>query len=143
MKFENLKKLSKGQFRRITGIKSETFNVMVELVKKADNLKKPGRPKKLTVEDRILITLEYLREYRTYSNIGVSYGLSESNTYENIREVENILIKSKCFRLPGKKALLNCKDIFKAVLIDVTESGIERPQKKQGRFYSGKKNATP
>ena len=52
------------------------------------------------------MTFEYLREYRTYAAIGASFGLSESNAYENIRWVESILVNSKEFRLPGKKALL-------------------------------------
>lgn len=41
------------------------------------------------------MTLKHLREYRTYGHIALSYGLSESNAYENIKEIENILIKSK------------------------------------------------
>ncbi len=43
------------------------------------------------MEDRLLMTLEYLREYRTYAHIAASYGLSESNTYENIRWIEDTL----------------------------------------------------
>jgi hypothetical protein len=52
------------------------------------------------------MTLEYLREYRTYFHISLSYGISESNCYYTIRFVEDRLIKSKCFSLPGHKQLL-------------------------------------
>ena len=108
MKFENLINLSGQQFRRITGVKRNTFDKMVEIVTAADKIKKAkgGRPNSLTIENRILMTLEYLREYRTYLHIAASYGISESNTFENIRWIENVLIKSKEFSLPGKKALL-------------------------------------
>ncbi len=119
--------MSEENFRRITGVKRTTFNTMVELV----NAKKTavGRPNKLPVEERILMALEYLREYRTYAHIGASYGISESNAYENIRKIENILVKSKAFSLPGKKALLKSDCEYEIILIDATESPIERPKK--------------
>ena len=37
-----------------------------------------GRKSKIS-EDRLLMALEYMREYRTYFHIGQSYGVSESN----------------------------------------------------------------
>ncbi len=47
---------------------------MVRLVKyKEKQKKKPGRPTKLIVEDQILLTLQYLREYRTYYHIGLDW----------------------------------------------------------------------
>ncbi len=76
----------------------------------------------------LLMTLEYLREYRTYFQIGVNYGVSESSAYKHIIWVENILIKSKEFSLPGKRARYG-SDI-EITLIDVTESPIQRPKKK-------------
>jgi hypothetical protein len=64
-----------------------------------------GRRKKLSLEDQLLITLEYLREYRTYFHIGTSYGISESSAYKTIKWVEDTLIRHPDFALPGKKAL--------------------------------------
>jgi hypothetical protein len=75
------------------------------------------------------MTLEYLREYRTYFHIALSRGISESSCYRNIVWVENVLIKSKEFSLPGKKSLLKHDNHEDFVLIDVTESPIERPKK--------------
>lgn len=145
MKFENLKKLSVKQFRRITGVKTKTFSTMVEIIKNADRIKKAkgGRPNKLSIENRVLMTLEYLREYRTYAHIGASYGLNESNAYENIRWIEDVLIKSKEFRLPGKKALLKSDHEFEVILIDATESPIERPKKNSVDFTLEKRKNTP
>lgn len=144
MKFENLTKLSGKQFRRITGVKRKTFDRMVEIVYTAEKIKKEngGRPNKLSVEDRTLMTLEYLREYRTYLHISASYGISESNTFENIRWIEDVLIKSKEFSLPGKKALLKSDHEFEIVLVDATESPIERPKKNSVDFIPVKKSAT-
>ena len=117
---------------------------MVEIVKQTDKIKKSfgGRPNKLNVEERVLMTLEYLREYRTYAHIGASYGLSESSTYQNIRSVEDTLVKSKEFRLPGKKALLKSDHEFEIVLVDAVESPIERPKKNSDSSTLARKNVT-
>ena len=144
MKFENLINLSGSQFRRITGVKRKTFDRMVEIIEAADKIKKAkgGRPNRLTIGNRILMTLEYLREYRTYLHIAASYGISESNTFGNIRWIENILIKSKEFSLPGKKALLKSDHEFEVVLVDATESPIERPKKSNVNFIRAKRSDT-
>lgn len=144
MKNENLKQLSDEKFRRITGVKRATFNKMIEIVQHAyDKQKKgnAGRPPKLSLEEKILMTLEYLREYRTYAHIAVSYGLSETRAFENIRWVENVLITSKEFRLPGKKALLKTDNEFEVILIDATESPIERPKKNSADFIQEKRKS--
>jgi len=142
MRFKNVKKLSGKQFRRITGVKRKTFERMVDIILAAEKIKKAkgGRPNNLTVEDRILMTLEYLREYRTYLHIGASYGLSESNVFGNIRWIEGVLVKSKEFRLHGKKALVKSGNEIEVILIDATESPIERPKKNSGDTILAKKS---
>ena len=102
---------------------------MVEIVSEAEKaVRSKGGPKpSLRVEDMVLATLEYLREYRTYAHIAVSYGLSESQIYRVIKWVEDTLIKCGAFALPGKKALLSGE--VEIDLKDVTESPIERPKK--------------
>ncbi len=57
-------------------------------------------------------------------------GLCESACYRNCKWIEDILIKSKEFSLPGKKALLKSDTEFEVILIDATESPIERPKKR-------------
>ena len=47
--------------------------------------------------------------------------------------IENILIKSKAFSLPGKKILTNPTTNFEIVVIDATESPIERPKKTRNK----------
>jgi len=142
MKIKHLKKISDEQFRRVVGVKRETFNVMLNALEEAQKIKKAkgGRPNKLSLADMLLMALEYLREYRTYAAIGVSYGLSESNAYQAIRWVENVLIKRDEFKLPGKKALQRSDTEFEIVLIDVTESPIQRPKKNSASFIQEKRN---
>ena len=112
---------------------------MVRTVKaKEKEKKKSGRKPKLIVEDQILMTLQYLREYRTYYHIGKHWKMSESNVCRIVHKIENILIKSRQFRLPGKKKLWQSSSEEEVVVMDVMESQIERPSRRQKEFYSGK-----
>lgn len=140
-KYETVGKLSKEEFRRLTGIKRETFETMMEVLIRAEKKHKArgGKPNKLSLENRLLMTLEYLREYRTYFHVGQSYGVSESVCWKNCRWVEDQLIKSKAFSLPGKKALLKSDNEFEIILIDAAESPIERPKKKSSKEEENKK----
>lgn len=142
MKYEKLKLSSEKDFRRVTGVKRKTFEVMVSILKEAQKIKraKGGRPNKLSVEEMLLMALEYIREYRTYLHIATSYGIAESNAFEAIRWVENTLIQSKEFRLPGRKALLKSDNEFEIILIDATESPIERPKKNSESFIPARKS---
>jgi hypothetical protein len=143
-KYEVLQILSEMAFRRRTGVYPKTFAKMVEILRVAHIQKKQrgGRPNKLCIEDMLLMSLEYWREYRTYFHIGVDYGLSESNTYQTIRWVENILVKDGTFSLPGKEALLENDAEYEVVLKDVTESPIERPKRGKNITIPERKNAT-
>ncbi len=141
MKFEQIKEESPDDFRRLTGIKRTTFDVMVSILSDAEAVLKSygGKPNKLSIVDRLLMTLEYLREYRTYFHISRSYGISESSCYRNIRWIEDTLIKDGQFSLPGRKALLKSDVEYEIVLIDATESPIERPKKNKNTFTQAKR----
>jgi len=112
---------------------------MVRTVKaKEKEKKKPGRKPKLIIEEQILMSLQYLREYRTYYHIAKDWKMSESNVCRIVHKIENILIKSRQFRLPGKKELWQTSSEEEVVVMDVMESQIERPKRRQKQFYSGK-----
>ncbi|WP_339046414.1 transposase family protein [Spiroplasma endosymbiont of Colias croceus] len=99
-----------------------------------------GTPNKLSLENRLLMTLEYWREYRTYFHIAKSYGISESSCYRNIKWIENTLIKHPDFQqLDGQKSLLNNNFKDKTVIIDVTESTIQRPKKVKNNIIQEKR----
>ena len=139
MKYWQARKLSSREFKRLTGVKRPTFRLMVRLVKAQQKLKKkPGRPSNLIVEDQILVTLQYWREYRTYYHISKDWKVAESTVCRLVKKVENILIKSRKFSLPGKKKLLDSSLEDNLIVMDVMESPIEKPKKHQKGFYSGK-----
>lgn len=131
MRYDKIKSLEGERFRRLTGVKVLTFSKMVEILRAADIQKKSrgGRKNKLSIEDQLLMALEYMREYRTYFHIGQSYGISESSAYKSIKWIEDSLIKHPDFALPGRKALVKSDVEYEVVLIDATETPIERPKK--------------
>jgi len=95
VKYENMQVYSGEQFRRITGVKRVTFEKMLTILHPAkQELTSKGGPKpKLCLEDMLLATLEYIREYRTYAHVAASYGVCGSSIYRIIKWVENTLIK--------------------------------------------------
>ncbi|SPM46074.1 IS5 family transposase ISOt6 [Orientia tsutsugamushi] len=103
----------------------------MDILREADGLKKSkgGRKNKLNLEERLLMVLEYLREYRTYFHIGQNYGISENSAYKGVKWVEDTLVKYPNFALPGCKALMKSDMNYEVVLIDAAESPIERPKK--------------
>ena len=131
MRYKKIKKLPAEKFRRETGVKKKTFSLMIKVIKIAEKEKKKkgGRNNKLPVEERLLMTLEYLREYRTFFHISNSYGIGESTCHENVTKIEDILIKSNKFNLPKRKELLMSENEIELVLVDATESPIERPKR--------------
>jgi len=133
---------SDESFRRLTGVKRKTFEKMVGILQEAEKIKKRqgGKPARLRIEDRLLMTLEYLREYRRYFHVSVSYGVSESAAYRMIRWVEEVLIKHRDFALAGRKALFKSDMKYEVVWIDATETPIERPQKNKSTSTLAKRN---
>ena len=95
MKFETVKGLDEEKFRRLTGVRRTTFDKMVcildQSIKSRETNK--GRKKTLSVENRLLMTLEYIREYRTYFHISQSYSISESNAYKTVNCINFTFLK--------------------------------------------------
>lgn len=126
--------LRADSFRRATGVSLRTFEKMTAVVR--EELKKSRkhphrrRPSSLEVEDQILMTLMYLREYRTYFHVGLDYGVSEASACRMTRRIEEILVKSGEFSLPGKKRLLESESVLEVIVADASEHPVERPKKK-------------
>jgi hypothetical protein len=137
MTYENLKEKSTEAFKRYTGVKPETFETMIEVLRKAErNKKKPGRSSTLSLKDQLLLTLSYWREYRTQfhkvpgaAGIAASYGVHESTANRIITKVEDVLAASGRFALPKKQAPQAAEHELVVVVVDSTETPIERPKK--------------
>ena len=143
-RYEKVLKLSDENFKQVIGVKKQTFEVMVEILKLAyqDKHKRRGRHAKLSIQDMLLMTLKYWRQYVTQLELSIEFQVGEATTHDVIVWVENSLTKSKKFSLLGRNALLTHPEI-EIVLVDVTESPIERPKKTNANDTAVKRNATP
>jgi hypothetical protein len=135
-KYEEIKDISDEDFKRLSGINRDIFKRIVAILQvfQDEKSKKGGRKPKLSMEDKVLMLMEYYREYRTYFHISKAYGLSESNTYTTIKWMELKLINCPEFHLAGKKDLLQ-DGKYNIITVDATETPIQRPKK-------NKKNTT-
>lgn len=144
MTYAQLKHLKSSAFKRRCGVQPETFEQMVAVLRPhLDRRGKRGGQAKLSVEDQLLVVLEYWREYRTQFHIATSWGLSESAVCRLIQKVENVLMSDANFHLPGKKQLYHPSVAASVVVVDVTESPIERPKKNSAHTTVEKKSAIP
>jgi len=141
MRYETVKELKDTDFKRSTGVSREMFEKMLTVLQKG--MRDFGRPPKLGRADQLLMTLMYWREYRTEFHIGISYGVSEGTVCRTIQKVENVLMQSGEFRLPGRKALQPSDTLIEVVLIDATEQPIERPKKSNASTTAAKRSVIP
>jgi len=144
MSYEQVKDLPPAEFKRYCGVRPETFRKMVEVVSDHLSWKRrvSGRPTKLPVEDQVLMTLEYRREYRTFFHLATSWSLHESSVWRTIRRVEDILTKSRDFKLPGKKTLQPADYEIEFVVVDVAETPVERPKKSRSLTTAARRSGT-
>lgn len=139
MKWYTIFRLNEGDFLRLTGVKRSVFDIMLKVLKDDKAKNKRGARSKLIIEDSLLLTLEYYREYRTMFHIGKHYGVCEATVFNTIRRVEEVLIRHKSFSLPGKKALLTVENSESVILIDASETPIQRPKKTKKMVFREEK----
>lgn len=142
MSFEQIKSLLPESFKRYCGIKPDTFAKVCEFVRdeRTRVQKKSGRPCKLSVEDQVLLTLEYWREYPTQFHLAKRWQLSEATVSRTIVKIESLLKNCSDLKLPGKKVLRESANTFEFVIVDVTESPIERPKKNKNATIRARKS---
>lgn len=144
MTYKQLKELKPSDFKRACGVSSQTFEEMRQVLHAYEQRKiRPGRPPKLSLENRLLMALQYWREYRTYFHIGLSWGVDESVVCRTVHQMEQRLLTSPAFHVPGKRRLCAEDTPFDVVVVDAAESPVERPQKNSGATTAGRRNATP
>lgn len=150
MRWQTAKKLNPSQFKRLVGVEQTTFIKMVEETKRISALKpkkvkgkKRGPKEKLNWYDKTLMMLMYYREYRTFAHVGASYNISEAQCWRIVTTLEQQLIKSKLFHLPGKKKLEQSETEWQVVIADVSEHPIERPKKNSVDIIQEKRKNIP
>ena len=142
-RYEKADKLPNKDFKQIIGVDKETYDSMLTILEQAyaEKHKQGGRPPKLSLADQLFMSLKYWRQYITQKELSFEFEVGEATTHDVIVWVEDTLVKSGKFSLPGKKALLEDNEI-EIVLVDVTESPIERPKKNSVSGIPAKRKST-
>jgi hypothetical protein len=124
MNYETAQTLSDVRFKRLVGVKRETFFAMIEVLKKEYQLvhHHGGRTPKLSLENLLLATFQYLREYRTYEVIALEFGVNESNLIRRSHWVEETLLRNGF-------SIEKYEQQDGVSILDATEIWIERPKK--------------
>lgn len=142
-KYQKIQAETPENFKRLTGLSKENFqhlcskvDIYLKAEKERNPLKKRGlNTSELSLEDRVLLTIYYLRHYPTFANLADVFEISESYCHKIYSRYTKILVRVET--LPNrKKLILNPPE---TLIIDVTEQPIERPVKDQKPYYSGKK----
>lgn len=112
---------------------------MVEIAEKQYEIdhQNGGRKDGPTARERVEITLKYNRQYLSHRYLASEYNVAKSCISFIIKWTMKIIVSDKRFSLPNK--VQNIYDKSEDRIYDVTETKIDRPQKGQEKFYSGKK----
>ena len=142
LRFNSLRNKNNEEFTRKAGIPYDCFMILLARIKNeisttllSNKLKRRGRKSSMIIEDKLLLTLYYLRHYPTFDNLGDLYNICSSYANDIYHEYLSMIIKTT--HVPGKNLLKDPS--IKSILIDVTEQPIERPKTRQKKNYSGKK----
>jgi len=140
-KFNASNLLYKRPFRSLTGVSPNVFLQMVAGVrpswkKFAGRRNRSGRPYGVGgLEDHLLVMLILYRCHITQDFLALLYGVDKATICRTLRRIEKL---SRSV-LSVKRQIKITEDEVHALLIDATEQPIERPERKQKVWYSGKK----
>lgn len=150
-------------FRALTGLAVAAFDALLpelrstfhsdrrrRLERRADRQRAfgGGDDFDLDVDNQFLLTIVWLRQYPTQEVLGFFFGVSDSTAKRAIDRCLPLLEQAgkDTMRLPdpGRGKRKDLPALLKetpglAVVIDSFEQPIQRPRKRQKRFYSGKK----
>jgi len=143
--YERYQMKKPAEFTRLVGVNYGAFQIILEKLNlqiarfKAEKpIRGRGRKSSLSIENQLLLTLIYLRQYHTFLQLGEMFSISESYANKRYEFISSQLLG--VLDVPNQKTLEK-EDL--TVLMDVTEQPVERPVKQQKQYYSGKKRCTP
>jgi Mn-dependent DtxR family transcriptional regulator len=83
---EQIRQLPGADFRRLLGVRPETFSTMLEVLERREQVKKKkGRPPDLGLEEQLVLALQFWREYRTHYHLAVEWQVAENTVRRTTR----------------------------------------------------------
>ena len=121
-----IEKLKESEYQETFGIRKQTFDAMLAILESAykEMHEKGGRPLRLSVLDKLIVTLGYYCDYRTMHNIAFDYDVSKSRICDAVKWVEETLMQDGTFSLPSKRELVKSNTEIVVAILDVTECEI-------------------
>jgi len=137
---EKIKGLKESGYQSLFGVKKEVFDKMLFVLERAqaELHMRGGKPPTLSVLDKLIITLDYYKDYRPMHRIGFDYGVTKNAISKAILWVECELLKDERYHLPSKKTLREAD--YEIILVDATECAIEKPKKNRKNGIPERKN---
>ena len=125
-------------------MRKPTFDAMLTILSRAyeEMHAQGGRPSRLSVLDKLVVTLGYYHDYRTMLNIAFDYDVSKSRICDAVKWVEETLIKDGTFALPSKRELVKADTEIVIAIVDATECETERPKKNKRNLTLASKSVT-
>jgi len=140
-KFNASTLLYKRQFRYLTGVTPDIFVSMADSLRPAwerlcRRKRRSGRPYGAGgLEDHLLVMLILYRCHITQDFLALLYGVDKATVCRSLRRIEPLAKRA----LGVNRAIKVTEEEAQALLIDATEQSVQRPQRKQKVWYSGKK----
>lgn len=128
-------------FSRLTGVSTELSGEMVEKIRplwdvRRDNFDEGGRIYNLPgPEDHVSAMLIYYRCYITYVFMGFLFNSHETTVMRSVSRIERIAVK--VIHIEKKREI--SREEVEYLITDVTEQPVQRPKRRQKKYYSGKK----
>lgn len=124
------------QNHRTTGLNSNQFATLITALNQHLNWNKPAtRPRALTLNQALKITLIYLRHNLTEEILAEAIGVSQSTISRTIHHIEGALFKLKELKAPALEPLQN---IPGSLVIDGTLIPVWNWSSQGGTLFSGK-----
>lgn len=144
LRYNEAMNLSAERFQRMVGVSFQKFHYLlaklteeVEHRREKNPMSKRGLSSAISLNDKLLLTLYYIRHYTTFEIVSCVFKVSESYANKIYHRISSILVS--IVHVKGIK-VLSQSDIDN-IIIDASEQTIERPLKRQKDYYSGKKTA--
>jgi hypothetical protein len=104
---------------------------MLQILEKNEKPVNPkgGRPRRLSIFEKLVITLEYYHDYLPMRKLAFQWNADKSQICDAVNWVEKTLIKDGSLSLPSKRKLLEVDNDISYIVIDATECRTERPKK--------------
>ena len=141
---KRISKLKASEYQELFGVHKPTFDTMLTILSCAyeEMHRQGGRPSRLSILDKLVVTLGYYHDYRTMQNIAFDYDVSKSRISDAVKWVEETLVQDGMFALPSKRELIKTDTEIVIAIVDATECETERPKKNKRNLTRASKNAT-